>query len=68
LMKKMFRWEEKESAMDIISQLEEISGNEFEWRELADEIVGQWADGMHTTKMVQQEIWTSFTSDYWDIF
>ena len=68
LMKKMFRWEEKESAMDIISELEEISGNEFEWRDLAEEIVEQWADGSHTTKMVQQEIWTSFTSDYWDIF
>ena len=68
LMKKIFRWEENENAIDIVSQLEEISWHEFEWRELAEEMVDRWVDGMHTTKMVQQELWTSFSSDYWEIF
>ena len=65
LMKKMFRWEENDNAMDIIWELEEAAWIEFEWRELAEEIAANW---MHSTKMVQQEIWTSFRSDYSDLF
>ena len=66
LMKKMFRWEENDNAMDIIWELEEAAWIEFEWRELAEEIAANW---MHSTKMVQQEMdkgiwWWSLRKKY----
>ena len=68
LMKKMFRWEETENGIDIISDLEEVGGVSFEWKDLAMEIAGDWVSDMHSTKMIQQEIETSFVSDYNDLF
>ena len=68
LMKKMFRVEWTANANDMVAELESAVNMDFDWKELADEISSQWVDGMHTTKMVQQEIETSFISDYNDLF
>ena len=68
LMKRMFRWEKSEDGMDIIADLQEAANVTFDWKELAEEVVGDWVSDMHTTKMVQQEIETSFVSDYHDLF
>ena len=68
LMKKMFRWEEAETAVDIVTELEEAGGVEYEWREVLEQMVEDWVTDMHSTKMVQQEIESNFISDYNDLF
>jgi len=68
LMRKIYRWEENESAIDIVSNLEELGGVTFEWRELAEKIVWDSVNKLRSTKMVQQEIETSFISDYNELF
>ena len=68
LMKKIFRWEQAENALDIVSELEEASGLGFSWKDVLLEMSNQWISDMHSTKMVQQEIDDSFVSDYNDLF
>ena len=68
LMKKMFRWEESENWVDIVRDLSKLGDEAFDWLDLAESIAGDWVSDMHTTKMVQQEIETSFVSDYNDLF
>ena len=77
LMKKMFFGESADNSVDIVSGLWEaiISawGKADKILESIDEkVIGelkdQWGEGMHTTKMVQQEIETSFLADYDDLF
>ena len=68
LMKKMFRWEKADNSLDIVSELSESTNMVFDWKDLAQEISTQGVADMHTTKMIQQEIETSFLSDYNDLF
>lgn len=61
LMKKLFEWEQLESALDIASDLGDLDESLVSG---VKESLGE----NHTTKMVQQEIDTSFVSDYNDLF
>ena len=77
LMKKLFFWESTDNWVDIIEDLwwavdsigwksEDIFGSVDE--ELIQQLKDQWSEGMHTTKMIQQEIQDSFLADYDDLF
>ncbi len=68
LMKKMFRWEQTENALDIVSELEDVTDLDFSWKDVLLEMSNQWVTDMHSTQMIQQEIQTSFISDYNDLF
>ena len=68
LMKQMFRWEWNNNASDIISELQDAAGLQFDWWDTLDQLATEWNDSLHTTKMVEQEIKTSFISDYNDLF
>ncbi len=68
LMKKMFRWEQTENALDIVSELEDATDLNFSWKDVVLEMADQWVSDMHSTQMIQQEIQTSFISDYGDLF
>ncbi len=68
LMKKMFRGEQTENALDIVSDLEDATDLDFSWKDVLLEMNAQWLWDMHSTQMVQQEIQTSFISDYNDLF
>ena len=68
LMQKMFRWEQADNAINIISDLENVTNLDFSWKDLLEEMNSQNSDNSHTTKMIQQEIQTSFSSDYSNLF
>ena len=66
LMKKLFNDELSKNAVDIVSDLGEALWTEFSWW---DSLSGLWwSEWMHSTKLVQQEIETSFLADYNDLF
>ena len=68
LMRNIFRWDQTENAIDIVTELESAANLNFSWKELLSEMSDQWLSESHTTKMVQQEIQTSFLSDYNELF
>ena len=68
LMKKMFRWEQGDNALDVVSELEDATDLNFSWKDLVLEMSNQWMSDMHSTQMIQQEIQSSFISDYNDLF
>ena len=68
LMKSIFRWTQNNDAIDLIDELEEYSTVHYEWRDVLEDLKTDWVDWLHTTKMVQQEIETSFIADYNDLF
>ena len=77
LMKKMFYWESTDNSVEVIDDLwwvvEDLwwDASEIFWSidaDLIQQLKDQWTDGMHTTKMIQQEIEDSFLADYDDLF
>ena len=77
LMKKMFFGESTDNWVDIVEDLSDavnkIWGDGSQFLDSIDEdLIGQlkdqWSEGMHTTKMIQQEIEDSFLADYDDLF
>lgn len=74
LMKKLFRWEQSENAADLLSGLKTTAATwlwedlEFTWFDKLDEINNQWMWDLRSAQMTQQEIQTSFISDYSDLF
>ena len=67
LMKKMFEWEKVDDAIEIISELEDAVDTSFTWKDVLLQINDWWSD-VHSTKVIQQEIDTSFVSDYNNLF
>ena len=77
LMKKLFFGESTDNSVDIVSGLweavESAWGNAEQIKasideELIEELKDLWGEGLHTTKMIQQEIENSFLADYDDLF
>ena len=77
LMKKMFFSESTDNSVDIISNLWSVVDSIW-WdskdifdsidSETIESLKNQWSDGMHTAKLVQQEIQDSYLADYDDLF
>ncbi len=61
LMKKLFEWEQVNNALDVASSFADFDDEEI------SQIMEDLGDN-HTTKVVQQEIDSSFISDYADLF
>jgi len=68
LMKKLFWGESANNSADIVSELSDVMENNFEWYDSVESIISQTSEAMHTTKMVQQEIKTSYLADYNELF
>ena len=70
-MKKLFWWESSENSSEIISQLSTDMWIDLMWMDWVEEVLAQYSDSsntMHTTKLNQQEIETSYLADYNEIF
>ena len=63
LMKKMFWWESSDNVVDILEKAWWLL-----WLDVPKELNEKWEDTMHTTKMNQQEIETSYLADYNELF
>ena len=68
LMRNIFRWEQSENAINIVTELEKATNLNFSGKELLKEMSDWSAGEAHTTKVIQQEIQTSFVSDYNELF
>ena len=68
LMRSLFWWESANNSAEIISDLGDNMNIDLWWLEDVQDMLSQWSDGLHTTKMVQQEIETSYLADYNEIF
>ena len=77
LMKKMFYVESTDNSVDIVEDLwNAVESVWWDSSEIFESIDGeiiqklkeQWSEGMHTTKMIQQEIEDSLLADYDDLF
>ena len=77
LMKKMFYWESTDTSVDLVEEF--WWAIESAWwdassitssidPEMIETLKNQSSEGMHTTKMIQQEIQDSFLADYDDLF
>ncbi len=77
LMKKMFYWESTDTSVDLVAEF--WWAVESAWwdassivssidPDMIETLKNQSSEGMHTTKMIQQEIQDSFLADYDDLF
>ncbi len=70
-MKKLFWWESSENSSEIISELGTEMWIDLMWMDWVEDVLAQYSDSsntMHTTKLNQQEIETSYLADYNEIF
>ena len=68
LMKQMFWNESVGNSVEIVSELEDVMWETLGWIDDINDKLSQSSSSMHTTKMLQQEIETSYLADYNELF